>query len=46
MAKLTVDYFHTHSLMETTLSFFAGYDTSKAEGEKSLWQSLTVTETF
>lgn len=28
MAKLTAgDYFHIHSLMETTLSFFAGYDT-------------------
>lgn len=28
MAKLTgEDYFHIHSLTETTLSFFAGYDT-------------------
>lgn len=28
MAKLTAgDYSHIHSLMETTISFFAGYDT-------------------
>lgn len=41
MAKLTGgDYFHIYSLMETTLSFFAGYDTrvfpqSEKGGEKS-----------
>lgn len=40
MAKLTEgDYFHIHSLMETTHSFFAGYDTGfspqSGRGEKS-----------
>lgn len=53
MAKLTGgDYFHIHSLMETTLSFFAGYDTrifpqyGRREKKELLQQSSTVTQTY